>query len=177
LKKKIKKKEKYKNNMKFVKSTIQLYVILNCDELGSDYLCLLKKKLKDEYEKKAFEKYGIIDEIIEIDSIHYEELMKIQPCIYFILNTIVSIYYPEKNDIITVSVHKILNYGIYIQKDSFRVLIPNVPSSYKIIKEKNDLVYVNDKNVIKANSEITIQLTEIRFEKQGFHCLANLIET
>jgi DNA-directed RNA polymerase subunit E'/Rpb7 len=150
--------------MKFIISTIKLRIILKCDEQSKNYKSLLKQKLKDEYEKKAFEKYGIIDEIIDIESIHHEELMRTSPCVYFIINTKVSIYYPKKDDIITIPIYKILNYGIYIQKDSFRVLIPNS-------SKENAIDYKN----FQVGQNITIQLTEIRFEKQGFHCLANII--
>ena len=162
--------------MKFTESIIKLSVILKCDEQNKDYLSLLKKKLIMEYEKKAFEKYGIIDEILDIESVHYEELMKTQPSVYFIINTRVRIYYPTKDDIIKVQIYKILNYGIYIQKDSFRVLIPTLPPSFTLHKENGHLIYKNDTKTIQAEDEITIQLTEIRFEKHGFHCLANLLE-
>ena len=90
--------------------------------------------------------------------------MRTTPCIYFIINTKVSIYYPKKDDIIVIPIYKILNYGIYIQKDSFRVLIPNS-------SKDNAIDYKN----FKVGQHIKIQLTEIRFEKQGFHCLANII--
>lgn len=150
--------------MKFITSTIKLRIILKCEEQSKNYKCLLKQKLKEEYEKKAFEKYGIIDEIIDIESIHHEELMRTTPCVYFIINTKVSIYYPKKDDIIIVPIYKILTYGIYIQKDSFRVLIPNS-------SKENSFDYKN----LKVGQDIKIQLTEIRFEKQGFHCLANII--
>ena len=150
--------------MKFTISTIKLRIILTCDEQNKNYKHLLKQKLKDEYEKKAFEKYGIIDEIIDIESIHHEELMQTTPCVYFIINTKVSIYYPRKDDIIIIPIYKILNYGIYIQKDSFRVLIPNST-------KENAIDYKN----YKVGQDIKIKLTDIRFEKQGFHCLANII--
>jgi DNA-directed RNA polymerase subunit E'/Rpb7 len=162
--------------MKFIESVIKLSTILNCNEQNKDYLSTIKKKLDLEYGKKAFEKYGIIDEIIEIKSIHYEELMNTQPSVYFIVNTLVRTYYPKKDDIITVEIYKILSYGIYIQKESFRVLIPTLPPSYKIYKEDGNLVYKSDHKTIKTNDTICIQLTDIRYEKQGFHCLAVLCE-
>ena len=58
--------------MKFENAIIQLSIILDCSEKTREYKQLLLSKLKDQYEKKAFEKYGIIDTILGIDSIHYE---------------------------------------------------------------------------------------------------------
>lgn len=160
--------------MIFTETIFKLPIILRCDEHNKNYLTTIKNKLKCEYEKKAFETFGIIDEIKEIVDIHHEELMTVQPSVHFIVNTLVKTYYPKKNDVINVEIYKILKYGIYIQKDSFRVLIPIQADKHQVQEENGELIFQTNSRTIRPKDEITIQLVDIRYENTGFNCLANL---
>lgn len=161
--------------MLFEKKTIRLSVYLESHEQCKEYKSLLLKKLKEYYEKKAFEKYGIINTVLSIENIHYEEMMKTNPTIYFLTDTVVETYFPKKEDIIKLEITKILSYGIFLERSSFRVLIPSVPSSYKLEKDI-DFFYKTNKGDIKIGDEIEFVITDVRFEKAGFHCLAKIIE-
>lgn len=161
--------------MFFEKKIIRLSVYLESYEHCKEYKSLLLKKLKENYEKKAFEKHGIINSIISIDNIYYQEMMKINPTIYFLVDTVVETYFPKKDDIINLKISKILNYGIFLECDSFRVLIPSIPSSYQLEKDK-DFYYKTEKGSIHIGDEIKFKITDVRFEKAGFHCLAKLLE-
>ena len=161
--------------MIFEKKVIRLSVYLESHEQCKEYKVLLLKKLRENYEKKAFEKYGIINSIISIDKIYYEEMMKTTPTIYFLIDTVIETYYPKKEDIIKLKINKILNFGIFLECDSFRVLIPVVPSSYQLEKEK-DFYYKTERGNINIGDEIEFIITDVRFEKGGFHCLAKIVE-
>lgn len=161
--------------MIFEKKVIRLSVYLESHEQCKEYKVLLLKKLRENYEKKAFEKYGIINSIISIDKIYYEEMMKTTPTIYFLIDTVIETYYPKKEDIIKLKINKILNFGIFLECDSFRVLIPTVPSSYQLEKEK-DFYYKTERGNINIGDEIEFIITDVRFEKGGFHCLAKIVE-
>lgn len=161
--------------MFFEKKIIRLSVYLESHEQCKEYKSLLLKKLKENYEKKAFEKHGIINLILSIDKIHYEEMMKTVPTIYFLIDTVVETYFPKKDDIIDLKISKILNYGIFLECDSFRVLIPSIPPSYQLEKDK-DFFYKTDKGFIRVGDNIEFKITDVRFEKAGFHCLAKLLE-
>lgn len=161
--------------MKFEEKIIRLSIYLESHEQCKEYKSLLLKKLKENYEKKAFEKYGIINSIISMDKIYYEEMMKTNPTIYFLIDTKVETYFPKKEDKIELEITKILNYGIFLECFSFRVLIPSVPSSYEL-KRDNELYYKNKDKIIKIGSKIEFIITDVRFEKAGFHCLAKIVE-
>lgn len=161
--------------MKFEEKIIRLSIYLESHEQCKEYKSLLLQKLKENYEKKAFEKYGIINSIISMDKIYYEEMMKTTPTIYFLIDTKVETYFPKKEDKIELEITKILNYGIFLECSSFRVLIPSVPSSYEL-KKDDELYYKNKDKIIKIGSKIEFIITDVRFEKAGFHCLAKIVE-
>ena len=161
--------------MIFEKKVIRLSVYLESHEQCKGYKTLLLHKLRENYEKKAFEKYGIINSIISIEKIHYEEMMKTNPTIYFLIDTLVETYYPKKEDKIKLEISKILNFGIFLECDSFRVLIPSVPSFYKLEREK-ELYYKTENGTINIGDKIEFLITDVRFEKAGFHCLAKIVE-
>ena len=161
--------------MIFEEKIIRLSVYLESNEQCKEYKSLLLKKLKENYEKKAFEKYGIINSVSSIHKICYEEMMKTNPIIYFLIDTVVETYFPQKEDKIKLEISKILNYGIFLERSSFRVLIPSLPSSYKLEKD-NELYYKYEDKKIRMGDTIEFIITDVRFEKAGFHCLAKLIE-
>lgn len=161
--------------MIFKKKIIRLSVYLESHEQCKEYKSLLLQKLKKNYEKKAFEKYGIINSVESIDKIYYEEMMKTVPTIFFIIDTVVETYFPKKDDKIKLEITKILNYGIFLECSSFRVLIPSLPSTFSLEKD-HDYYYKKKDGIIKVGDEIEFIITDVRFEKAGFHCLAKILE-
>ena len=161
--------------MLFEKKIIRLSVYLNSHELCREYKSLLLKKLKENYEKKAFEKYGIIDKIISIESIYFEEMMKTNPNIYFLINTNVETYFPVKDDEIELEISKILSYGIYLERECFHILIPSLPKSFEL-KKDSQLYYSSNGQNIRVGDKIKFSISSVRYEKSGFHCLGKIIE-
>ena len=161
--------------MLFENKIIRLSVYLESHEQCKEYKSLLLKKLKDNYERKAFEKYGIINKVLSIESIYYEEMMKTNPNIFFIVNTNVEIYFPLKDDKIELEISKILTYGIYLERECFHILIPSLPKSYDLKKDK-ELYYISNGEDIRVGSKLEFIISSVRYEKSGFHCLGKIIE-
>ena len=163
--------------MIFEEKIIRLSVDLNSEEQCREYKHLLLEKLKKNYEKRAFEKYGIINKVYEISDIYYEEMMKTIPNIFFLIDTLVETYFPKKGDVINIEINKILTCGIYLEKECFRILIPSLPESYKLKKDK-ELYFYDEikKKEYRIGDRIEFEISDVRFERTGFHCLGKIKE-
>lgn len=161
--------------MLFSDKLFDFQIILSPEDLNYNYKEILLKKLKEEYEGKAVENYGFIEKVKKIVKIEEEKIMDPIPNGFFIVKTCVASYIPSQNDIITMQIGKIIPYGIFLQKPFFRVLIPisNFDENVRIDIQEAALV-VKETQIYKQNMEISIQLQEIRFEKDGYNCLAKV---
>lgn len=144
--------------MHFHESLIDVDLNIPCHEIGSDDNIndLIMKKLQEKYQEKAFEKFGIIKTIKEIKKTIFQQIMKTNGSFYFIFTILVENYVPKIYDHIMIPVKKILPYGIYLEEKNLKILVSTTSSEKKI--ELNDL--------------ISVALTDIRYEKDSFHCLA-----
>lgn len=164
--------------MEFYENIISLSIFLLPSEQKKNYKEILLEKLKAEYEKKAFQKYGIINSVKNIETISYEIMMRIVPTVHFVLNAKVDLYLPKVDDVLILPISRILSCGMFFEQNCFRVLITTVPRHFVLTKKHNNLVYQNSKNneLIETNNLIKIRIVGIRFEKTNFHCLADFIE-
>lgn len=161
--------------MIFHDRSIQLSISLSPDEHCKQYKQILLEKLILEYEKKAFEKFGIIDKVLEIEEILYEEMMRIVPTVHFLLQTRVQTYSPTQNDVLTLKISKILPCGIYIQENCFRALL-SAPIGLEKIDKDLRFFHPRKKIYLQAGDDITFQIDSIRFEKNSFHCLGTILQ-
>ncbi len=161
--------------MIFEDNEFSFKIVLTPNDLNGNYKKLLVEKLKNEYEGKAVENYGLIKSVKRIIRIEDEKIMDPIPNVFFLVRACVSSYIPRQNDIITMIIEKIIPYGIFLQMDFFRVLIPlsNLDENVRI-DVQNSAVVVKNKEHYKERNEISIQLQEIRFEKNGYNCLAKV---
>ena len=150
-------------------------IVLCPHELNGNYKSILLEKLRNEYEEKAMENYGLIQKVKKITEIQEEKIMDPIPNVFFCVRACICSYIPVPNDIITMTIEKIIPYGIFLQMDFFRVLIPlsNLDENVRIDVKNSALVVKNEKQY-KQDMDIQIQLQEIRFEKNGYNCLAKV---
>lgn len=150
-------------------------IVLSPHELNGNYKSILLEKLRNEYEGKAIENYGLIQKVKNIVEIQEEKIMDPIPNVFFKVKACISSYIPVANDVITMTIEKIIPYGIFLQMDFFRVLIPlsNLDENVRIDVKNSALVVKNEKQY-KQEMDIQIQLQEIRFEKNGYNCLAKV---
>lgn len=163
--------------MNFSEKVISLTISLLPREQNTEYQSVMISKLREEYEKKAFENFGIIDKVISIEKITHEEMMQIIPTVHFIIDTKVKLYLPKVEDQLTLPISKILSCGIFLETDCFRALVSSMPSSYCLEKTGNSLQFRNKNlgKILKENDLLSFVIKNIRFEKNSFHCLVDIV--
>lgn len=161
--------------MIFKQHLFHFKIILTPEELTKDFESILLQKVKDEYEGKAVENYGIIKIVEKIIKIEEERIMDPIPNVLFKIKVVVKSYIPMKDDIIIMKIEKIIPYGIFLQMDSFRVLIPisNLDENVRIDVGKSAII-LKENQEFKKDMDLQIQLQEIRYEKNGYNCLAKV---
>lgn len=161
--------------MIFKEHIFHFKIILTPEELTKDFKCILLKKVKEEYEGKAIENYGLIKSVERIVKIEEERILDPIPNVLFHIKVAVISYIPIKDDIINMKIEKIISYGIFLQMQSFRVLIPlsNLDENVRIDIGKSAVI-VKEKQEFKKDMDLQIKLQEIRYEKNGYNCLAKV---
>lgn len=120
----------------------------------------IESQLKGKFEKKAFANIGIIDKILSIQSIYNESISNLGSCdIQCNARLRLLRYLPKRGDSIDIKIQKVLPYGIYMQEgETMKILL----------KKKKDHEYME-------GGFVNVHLTDVRFEKDGFMCLAESI--
>lgn len=142
----------------------------------------LMDKVSSTLKNKPFEEYGIITDIKEIVSVKNQEISEISTHINMIVDVSVEYYKPAIGNILKFPIKKIFNYGLFFSEHEMRILIPisTIPDKWKLEKEDENYILVCQKNEneiekLRINNVVSIEITDIRFEKNGFSCIAKLI--
>jgi DNA-directed RNA polymerase subunit E'/Rpb7 len=164
-----------KQIMIFKPRKFRFQIVLFPEDLSIHFQDVLLKKLKNLYEGKAIENYGLIESVRKIINIEEEKIMDPIPNVYFDIHALVTSYIPSSGDVISMQIEKIIPYGIFLQKPFFRVLIPlsNLDENVRIDTSSLSVI-VKEEKKYKQDMFIDIQLQEIRFEKDGYNCLAKV---
>ena len=80
-------------------------------------------------------------------------------------------------------INKIFPYGLFFIQEHIRILVPTnyinkKKFSIETDTDENNTHFLMDKEkklIYTVDSDIEIELFEIRFEKEGFNCLAKII--
>ena len=144
--------------MKFYENVIDVDLCVDSSNICSEMNTYIISLLKKEYESKAFEKIGIIDKILSIHKLSNVQISNMNGNIDITFNILVLSYLPKIYDRIKIPIKKILPCGIFLEQPNIKVLI----SDYDKSKNYN------------LGDNIEIVLTDIRFEKDSFHCLASI---
>lgn len=145
-------------SMKFYENVIDVDLCVDSSNICSEMNTYIISLLKKEYESKAFEKIGIIDKILSIHKLSNVQISNMNGNIDITFNILVLSYLPKIYDRIKIPIKKILPCGIFLEQPNIKVLI----SDYDKSKNYN------------LGDNIEIVLTDIRFEKDSFHCLASI---
>ena len=161
--------------MKLEKTLINCELYLFPDEINKDYEITLLKKVKEKYEKYAFEEFGIIYKVNKINKILKNSISEVGTFILFLLEVEIERYLPQQNNELELEINKICCYGIFFLENRLRILIPKLSlNKYELEKKENDYILKLENKEIHENDTINLKLTEIRFEKEGFSCLGTL---
>tara|TARA_X000000950_G_C13751714_1_gene592936 strand:- start:528 stop:1034 length:507 start_codon:yes stop_codon:yes gene_type:complete len=161
---------------------IDIDIFIEPKHIDIEYKETLFKKIVKKYEGKAVDNIGIIKKVNKINKIYKHKIVDNSIYIYFFLNIEIIRYLPKIGNICKLKINKIFPYGLFFIQEHIRILVPANSinkEKYKIEndnEEQNMYLINNEKKIIYTiGSEIEIELFEIRFEKEGFNCLAKII--
>ena len=157
---------------------VPLYISLKPEFLNNDYKDNIYTSIKEKYEKKCLGKYGFIHKVIKIQRIRSDEIGSIIPTLNLIVSTVLICFLPKINMEFEINVSIILVHGIFCYMDKIRILIPILNlEDWEVQKDFTSQKLINrltDK-ILKKDDRIMIKLQEVRFEKDGYSCIAKLL--
>ena len=165
--------------MNTVEKEIFVDVVLSPSDLKYDIKDIVFEKVVSKMKSSAFEEHGIITDIKKIKSIEHQRITETSTAIYTVASIIVDCYRPRVSDIIKCKIRKIFNYGLFFSDKQLRVLIPisTINSDWTLEKMKDDYILTSKttNSQLLTDSEVPIQIQDVRFEKNGFSCIAKMI--
>lgn len=133
-------------------------------------------KLLKEREMTCSQEYGYIDHIYQILDIYNYELLDSGEC-WLRVTYEASCFKPTVGKRVKTKVEMVFPHGIFSSLYVLRFLVP-----FKRLED--EYVYVEDKGyrhrhtgkMIEVGSEIWIEVTDLKYDKGHFSCIANLVE-
>lgn len=162
---------------------IDIDIIIEPKDINTEYKKTLLKKIVKKYEGKAIDNIGIIKKVNKINEIYGHKIVDNSIFIHFFLNIEIERCLPKIGNQSKLKINKIFPYGIFFIQEHIRILVPaNYINKEKFsietdTDENNTFFLMNKKEklIYTIDSDIEIELFEIRFEKEGFNCLAKII--
>lgn len=139
--------------MKFVENFIKVNLNIESSKFNSNMNHFILSSLQSKYEKKAFEQYGIIDTISSIEKL-IDVTITNSGSMLFLFEIKVNSYVPQVFDILEMKISKIISCGYFLEDLLIKCLVSEISTKKQV------------------GDTISIVLTDIRFEKNAFHCLA-----
>ena len=139
--------------MKFVENFIKVNLNIESSKFNSNMNHFILSSLQSKYEKKAFEQYGIIDSISSVERL-IDVTITNSGSMLFIFEIKVNSYVPQVFDILEMKISKIISCGYFLEDLLIKCLVSEISTKKQV------------------GDTISIVLTDIRFEKNAFHCLA-----
>tara|TARA_Y100001980_G_C14529228_1_gene305018 strand:- start:151 stop:621 length:471 start_codon:yes stop_codon:yes gene_type:complete len=150
---------------------IQRIVFMPPDKIGNDREEFLLQTLKQNRDKLHSQKDGYIVEILKITD-WTNQVSNITGNILFKTNLMVNSIILQKNLEIPVSVTMILAPGILCNYYDIKIWVPIANTNgFKFISN----MLIKKKQQIAVGSTINVKISEIRYEKKKFSCIASLV--
>ena len=159
------------------RQSIVLRFCLAPEYFDAKYKDHLLRAIREKYENKSFKEFGFILEIPRILQILNEEVMSMVPNVFFMVKVEALLYMPNVRDQLEVKIDKIFPHGVFIMEDKVRILIPlALCPLYKVEKDFSSFYLLNTEThkVYRRDDVIKVELVELRFEKDGFSCIASI---
>ena len=150
---------------------IQRVVIMPPDKIGDDRKEFLLETLKKSRDKLHSQKDGYIVEILEIID-WSNQVSNITGNILFKTNVMVNSIILKRNLEIPVTVTMILAPGILCNYYDIKIWVPIANTNgFKFISN----MLIKKKEQIAVGSTMNVKISEIRYEKKKFSCIASLV--
>ncbi len=150
---------------------IQRIVFMPPDKIGTDRREFLLQTLKQNRDKLHSQKDGYIVEIVKIID-WSNQVSNITGNILFNTNLLVNSIILKKNLEIPVTVTMILAPGILCNYYDIKIWVPiSNTNGFKFISN----MLIKKKQQISVGSTVDVKISEIRYEKKKFSCIASLV--
>lgn len=163
---------------KFAKEmSLPLEISLTPDKLNKNYRDNIIKSLVERYEGQCIPKLGYIIKILKTGNIISDVIGSMTPNAIIVVQVVVLIFLPIESMRLTVNIDIIFNHGIFAHRDKIRILIPITSLNDWVIHNdftQHKLIHKNTGQILRKGDTITIELKEVRFEKDGYSCIGNL---
>ena len=161
-------------------TVIETEVYLEPSRINGRYKAYLLDKIRQQYENTANEKFGIIQKVNSIKDLEQQCILDNSTFVTFLVKCAVLCYMPKKGDVLNIPITKITPYGIFISEHQIRILIPQayLPEYYSIQREGTTFQLLNQQNdtTFCEGDQICVVIEKIKYEKNGFSCLALINE-
>ena len=165
--------------MNTVEKEIFVDIVLSPSDLKYDIKDVVLNRVVSKMKALAFEDHGIITDIKSIKNIEYQRVTETSTAIFTVALIVVNCYKPKVQDTLKCNIRKIFNYGLFFSDRELRVLVPisSLNSEWDLIKTNDDYILENKvtNEKLTNNSEVEIKIQDVRFEKNGFSCIAKMI--
>ena len=150
---------------------IQRIVFMPPDKIKKDRSEFLLQTLKQNRDKLHSQKDGYIVEILEITD-WTNQVSNITGNILFKTNALVNSIILKRNLEIPVTVTMILAPGMLCNYYDIKIWVPIANTNgFKFISN----ILIKKKEQISVGSEMNVKISEIRYEKKKFSCIASLV--
>lgn len=135
----------------------------------------VKTHIKDILEKTKIctKKYGYIVKINEIVNIYSLPISTVTKFPVFSIVFSADTILPKPDKILECKINMVSQQGLIMKYGSMNIFLP-----YTNLKEytynKEDKTFTKGKKVIKADDNIKVKLTVVKYEKQVFNCICTL---
>jgi DNA-directed RNA polymerase subunit E'/Rpb7 len=157
---------------------IERTLILHPDQLNYNYKDIIYDLIQKDCVNSCIKEIGYVKQIIKIQKIVYDEIMKMTPNIFIKVLIEIECYLPKIGDHLQIRVELVFNHGIFANFNKIKVLVPIYNcQEYELIQDFTE-TYLQKKNSlskIKKNDIIYIEITNLRFEKENFSCLGKIL--
>lgn len=156
---------------------------LSPENMDKNYMTHLYRNIEKDFQHKCHAEHGLILKILRIDKIVSHYITDMIPNASFIVNVCIQTYQPVIGNVLNIPVDKILHHGLFCNVFSkIRIFIPfsyipqyvytkDFTSSYlELVDKKSPLI----PKIIRKNDVISVLLKEVRYEKDGYSCLAEI---
>ena len=157
---------------------IPVEIFLSPDLMGRKYKDNIMKILKEKYEKNCIPEWGYILKINKLVRMISDEIGNITPAVKILIEVNMTIIMPQIGMEFTMGIDIIFTHGIFIHRDKVRILIPIASmEGWTMIKDFTSQRLVNSQTnaVLKTNDKINIKLVNVRFEKDGYSCIGEIL--
>lgn len=162
---------------------IPVEITLPPEKIDNDYHSHMMNLIKEKYENKCVSNYGYIILIQDIVRILADEIGTMIPFARVVVEVSCIIFAPRVGMEFRIPIHIILTHGIFIHVERIRILIPmkQIEHEWELHKSSMMFHYLTRRHdhqgrQLKAGDEIRIRLINIRFEKHGYLCIADLVD-